>query len=332
MKNRDHSIIGSGAGLSLVISKVEMVGPTDLPVLLLGETGSGKEVIARAVHEKSQRRSKEFIRVNCGAISPTLIDSELFGYEKGSFTGAAATRRGWFERANGGTLFLDEIGEMPLEAQVRLLRVLQDGSFDRVGGEKPVQVDVRIIAATHRDLAYLVKEGRFRQDLWYRICGFPIEIPALRDRAQDMPQLASYFVERACGRFGLRRVEVTPAQVDLLNGYSWPGNVRELITVLERAVLLGKGQTLEIGKALGAASQLETSAPASRRKASPEPEGAASLTLDEVIRRHIEDTLERTHGRVDGPFGAARILGLNPHTLRSKLRKYGIDRARFRAL
>ena len=253
-----ETIVGADAGLRGVMERVQLVSQSDVPVLILGETGTGKEVVARAIHTRSTRGSGPFIRVNCGAIPSELIDSQLFGHERGSFTGASETRQGWFERADRGTLFLDEIGELPLPAQVRLLRVLQDGYIERVGGHQPIHVDVRMVAATHRDLPAMVKDGKFREDLWYRIAVFPIRLPRLNERLGDIPALARHFAERAAMRFGLAFVKTTPADVELLMSYSWPGNIRELGTVIDRAAILGDGKTLEIAKALGTGALLSS--------------------------------------------------------------------------
>ena len=319
-------IVGADAGLAPVMERVGLVAPLDVPVLVLGETGSGKEVVARSIHTRSGRAAGPFLRVNCGAIPPGLIDSELFGHERGSFTGALAERRGWFERADHGTLFLDEIGELPLEAQVRLLRVLQDHTLERVGGHRPVSVDVRIVAATHRDLRGLIAEGRFREDLWYRIAVFPIDLPPLRDHVEDVPALANHFALRAASRFGTPPRIPTSEDLDLLVGYSWPGNVRELIAVIERAVILGNGTRLEVAKALGV-----TPPPvAARAGAEPAPEESFA-TLDQAVSRHIEAALVRTRGRIEGRGGAAELLGINPHTLRARMRKLALDWRRFRA-
>lgn len=317
-----EEIIGTGNGLRPVLTRVDQVARSDSSILLLGETGSGKEVIARAIHERSLRAQMPFIRVNCGAMPPELIDSELFGHEKGSFTGAIGQRKGWFEQADGGTLFLDEIGELPLTAQVRLLRVLQDGTLNRVGGEQVIQVDVRVIAATHRDLAAMAQDGTFREDLWYRIAVFPILIPPLRDRLEDIPELARHFARKAAIRLGLQLQLPTAADITLLQGYPWPGNVREMSSVIERAAILGEGKRLEIAAALGLSTTQRPTTPArSERK---------FTTLDQAIEQHICAALTRTHGRVDGPQGAARLLNLNPHTLRSKMRRFGIDPRPFR--
>jgi transcriptional regulator with GAF, ATPase, and Fis domain len=330
-----ESIVGAETGLGPVMERVEQVAPSDVPVLLLGETGSGKEVIARAIHHRSPRASGPILRVNCGAIPPELIDSELFGHERGSFTGASATRQGWFERADGGTLFLDEIGELPPAAQVRMLRVLQDGSFERVGGNKPITVDVRLVAATNADLPDLIAKGKFRDDLWYRINVFPIHLPSLRQRPDDIPAFAAHFAARAGKRLGGRPLVPTPRDVELLSAYSWPGNVRELAAVIERAAILGSGRRLEIAKALGTPAPAEPATPslidAEQPLASrPSPVGGPVASLEQAMKQHIESTLAVTFGRVEGPFGAARLLGINPHTLRSRMRKLGIDWTQYR--
>jgi transcriptional regulator with GAF, ATPase, and Fis domain len=254
-----------------------------------------------------------------------LIDSELFGHEKGSFTGALGVRRGWFERADRGTLFLDEVGELPLAAQIRLLRVLQDGALQRVGSEEDIQVDVRVIAATHRDLPHMVQEGGFREDLWYRIAVFPIILPPLHERLADIELLARHFIRRAARQLGVLEPPLRPAHVQRLMEYRWPGNVRELGSVLERAVILGHGRELDLDTALGV--QLVKS---------PGPGGGGSAVvathstvplepLDKVVALHLSRALTAARGRIDGPQGAARLLGLNPSTLRAKLRKHGID-------
>src|SRR5262245_53647397 len=244
-------LIGGETGLAAVIGRAQMVARSSAPVLLFGETGTGKEIIARAIHEHSSFRSGPFRRVNCGAIAPELIDSELFGHEPGAFTGAVSRRKGWFEQADGGTLFLDEVGELAPAAQVRLLRVVQDGEVVRVGGERPIRVSVRIVAATHRDLPALVEAQTFREDLYYRLAVFPIVIPPLRDRPTDIRAFAEYFAERAANKFGLRPVPVTDDDVRMLAGYRWPGNVREMAAVMDRAVLIGQGRTLNVSAALG---------------------------------------------------------------------------------
>lgn len=302
------AVVGVDGGLRDVMRRVRQVARTDAPVVLFGETGSGKEVIARAIHERSPRSQGPFLKVNCGAIPLELVDSELFGHERGAFTGATSTRKGWFERADGGTLFLDELGELPANAQVRLLRVLQDGSFQRVGGERVLHADVRVVAATHRDLAEMARKGSFRWDLWYRLSVFPIDIPPLRDRRADIPDLARFFAARH-GRH-LHGQEIVPTADDLarLDGREWRGNVRELGAVIERAVILGDGTRLDLAAALG-----------------PEP---GPPPADD--RAAIEAAVAACLGRIEGPFGAAAQLGVNAATLRSRMRRLGIDWERFR--
>src|SRR4051812_14859341 len=245
-----EKIVGEDAGLAHVMQRVDLVSRSEVP-LILGETGTGKELVSRAIHNRSERHSGPFMRVNCGAIPRELIDSQLFGHERGAFTGANETRQGWFERADMGTLFLDEIGELPLDAQVRFLRVLQDGFVERVGGAKPIRVNVRVVAATHRDLAAMAREGTFREDLWYRIAVFPILLPPLRDRVEDIRALAMHFAQRAAIRFGLAPVVPSDADIELLQRYDWPGNIRELGAVIDRAAILGDGHSLELAAALG---------------------------------------------------------------------------------
>jgi transcriptional regulator with GAF, ATPase, and Fis domain len=322
------AIVGSNTGLAHVMERVDMVGRSDVPVLILGETGTGKELVARAIHNRSGRQDGPFIRVNCGAIPRELIDSQLFGHEKGAFTGAAESRQGWFERADMGTLFLDEIGELPLEAQVRFLRVLQDGFVERVGGTKLISVNVRVVAATHRDLASMVRENSFREDLWYRIAVFPILLPPLRDRLEDIPELARHFADRAAFRFGLTPVPPTDADIALLQSYDWPGNVRELGAVIDRAAILGDGKTLEIRAAIGPAG---SPVKLPRLAAAAIPRSTSQLiTLDNAIREHIEAALRIAQGRIEGPLGAALMLAVNPHTLRARMRRLGIDWSAFR--
>jgi len=346
-----EAIVGSESGLRAVMERVQIVAPSDMPVLILGETGTGKEVVARAIHSRSPRHSKPFIRVNCGAIPTELIDSQLFGHERGSFTGASDQRRGWFERADGGTLFLDEIGELPLAAQVRLLRVLQEHQIERVGGQENIHVDVRIVAATHRDLSFMVHQRTFREDLWYRINMFPILLPGLRERVEDIPSLTRHFARRAANRFGLQYVEPSQSDVKLLMDYRWPGNIRELQAVIDRAVILGGGSHLDVGKSLGNTfiqpvfrpqpsdeptyyevipeSIVATTIPVHSESGSDE-EDAPVDSLDSAIVRHIERALAVTGGQIEGGRGAAKLLGINPHTLRAKMRKLKIDWDRFR--
>lgn len=312
------SIVGAETGLRTVMERVSQVSSADVPVLLLGETGSGKEVVARAVHNLSRRASGPFIRVNCGAIPPQLIDSHLFGHERGSFTGAHNSHKGWFERADGGTLFLDEIGELPQPAQVRLLRILQDGTFERVGGRQQIRTDLRIVTATHRDLRTMVRQGSFREDLWYRIAVFVIPIPPLRDRCEDIPALATHFAMGAAKRLGSLPLIPTNEDMDHLINYPWPGNIRELAAVIERAAILGNGRYLDIKQALGSEYNTPIIQEISDRPA------ASFETLDQAMIKHIKAALQHTNGRIDGPKGAAKLLAINPSTLRARMRKLGI--------
>lgn len=340
-------IVGADSGLRRIMERVKLVSSSDVPVLILGETGTGKEVVSRAIHMRSRRCDGPFIRVNCGAIPSELLDSHLFGHEKGSFTGADSTRHGWFERADGGTLFLDEIGELPPAAQVRLLRVLQDSFVERVGGQTPIRVDVRIIAATHRDLPTMVREGRFREDLWYRINVFPLLMPPLRDRPEDIGMLVRHFAHRAAERFGLPSTEPASDDLLLLMQYNWPGNIRELAAVIDRAVILGEGERLDIAKALGinapAAKLIDRSEDVTFYEVVPEAvpletrivstaaqNQSTPLTLDEAMKRHIEMVLEQVDGQIEGKRGAAQLLGINPHTLRARMRKLGVHWSAYR--
>jgi transcriptional regulator with GAF, ATPase, and Fis domain len=333
-----ETVIGADGGLRPVMERLRLVSRSDVPVLILGETGSGKELVARAIHTGSARPAGPFMRVNCGAIPPDLIDSQLFGHERGSFTGATETRKGWFERADGGTLFLDEIGELPLAAQVRLLRILQDGQLERVGGQEAIKVDIRVVTATHRDLTVMVRQGQFREDLWYRIAVFPILLPPLRERKEDIPALARHFAGRAAVRFGLAPRAPTPEDIAALVAYPWPGNVRELITVLDRAAILGNGERLEVTTALGVSSGIagptvpSAPPPPERQPRSDSSSSPAIGALDTAMVRHIEQALTATRGRIEGREGAAHLLGINPHTLRARMRKLGIDWSHFRAV
>ena len=340
----NEDVVGARTGLRHVMDRVELVAQSDVPVLILGETGTGKEVVSRAIHTRSKRADGPFIRVNCGAIPPELVDSQLFGHEKGSFTGAGDQHQGWFERADRGTLFLDEIGELPLPAQVRLLRVLQDHQIERVGGKSAVHVDVRIVAATHRDLSAMVKERTFREDLWYRINVFPILLPTLRERLEDIPALLRHFAQRAAIRFGLPAVEPAEADLRLLTSYGWPGNIRELGAVIDRAVILGAGRTIDVATALGLGRQQPAAPPpttdATMYEVIPEsvplvsqpasPVAGDIVPLAAAMRQHIERALAATRGRIEGRRGAAALLQINPHTLRARMRKLGVDPERFR--
>jgi transcriptional regulator with GAF, ATPase, and Fis domain len=328
------AVVGEDTGLRAVMDQIEQVAATDVPVLIIGETGSGKEVLARALHARSGRARAPIVRVNCGAIPAGLVDSELFGHERGSFTGAVATRQGWFERADGGTLFLDEIGELSLDAQVRLLRILQDGTFERVGGQKSLTVDVRIVAATHRDLREMASRGAFREDLWYRLSVFPIRLPPLRERREDIPRLAAHFAWRAGHRLVGAPLAPTADDLELLLAYDWPGNVRELAAVIERAAILGRGRRLQIADALGVAPASPHRPPrtdderGTSRAASAD---SSLLSLSSAMGQHIERALQQTGGRIEGASGAAARLGINPHTLRARMRKLNVPWRQFRA-
>jgi len=310
-------IVGADFGLREVMQKVRQVASTDSPVLLTGETGVGKDVIANAIHLGSMRRDGPFIPVNCGAIPESLLDSELFGHEKGAFTGALSRKRGRFERADTGTILLDEIGEMPLEAQVRLLRVIQHREIERVGGTERIPVDIRIIAATNHDLATMVQAGRFREDLWFRLNVFPIVVPPLRDRTSDIPALVQHLIERKTGELKIGDTpELAPGAIDDLMAYGWPGNVRELENLVERAMILHRGEPLRF-------DDLGTSLP-TKVGTAPPANDEESLDLDTLLARHIRRVLGVTGGKIHGPGGAGELLGVNPNTLRYKMRKLGI--------
>ncbi len=314
-----EEIVGRSSSLHRVLADVDRVAATEVSVLIRGETGTGKELVARGIHARSPRRERALVKVNCTALPPGLFESELFGHEKGAFTGATERRIGRFELAHGGTIFLDEVGEIPLDAQAKLLRVLQERELERVGGEQTIRVDVRVIAATNRDLEKAVAEGTFREDLYYRLNVFPVRVPPLRERAGDVPLLAEYFVGRAAAKLGRRFLGIAPETLGRLTAYPWPGNVRELENVTERAAILSAGPLLEIGpEVLGGAAGSE--APSVRG------EVPADGSLEEVESKHIRAVLRSTGGKVDGPEGAARILGLRPSTLRSRMKKLGISR------
>ena len=307
-----EDIVGDNFGLREVMQQVMQVAPLDSPVLLTGETGVGKDVIANAIHHSSARSKEAFISVNCGAIPESLIDSELFGHEKGAFTGAIAQKKGRFERANKGTIFLDEIGELPLEAQVRLLRVLQTREIERVGGTETIQLDIRVIAATNRDLEEMVEKGKFREDLWFRLNVFPILIPPLRERKVDMPALLQHFISIKSKELKLPSIPtLAPLAVDTLLDYHWPGNVRELQNIVERALILNPQGPLHFDHILGN--------PRGKRKPS-----AKTDNLDDIISVHIKSVLNKTGGKIHGPGGAAELLGVNANTLRNRMNKLGL--------
>ena len=318
-----EEIIEGSAALREVLAKVRQVAPTDSTVLILGETGTGKELIARAVHSFSKRKDKPLIKLNCSALPTGLVESELFGHEKGAFTGATEKRTGRFELADGGTIFLDEVGELPPEVQVKLLRVLQEREFERVGGAKTIRVDVRVIAATNRDLAHAVTAGTFRQDLYYRLNVFPVEPPPLRERVQDIPLLVHYFLERYAAKIGRAITRVPREAMQRLLAYPWPGNVRELENVIERAVILSSGPELTVAPELLPVLPVAPAAAPARTDIP----GGDPAALHEVDRQHILAVLKRTGWRIDGPQGAARILNLHPSTLRSRMQKLGIRRS-----
>ena len=319
-KDWKEEIVGSSFGLSRVMEQVWKVGPLPSPVLIVGETGSGKELIAHAIHDLSPRHNGPFVAVNCGAIPETLLDSELFGHEKGAFTGAAAQRKGRFERANKGTIFLDEVGELPPPAQVRLLRVLQEKEIERVGGAQALKIDIRIISATHSKLEDMVEEGAFRADLYYRLSVFPIKIPPLRERKADIPALVSHFIEKKAHEIGLRIMPtLAPGAIDRLLKYDWPGNVREVANVVERALIQSNGRPLVFDDV--------TPSP---RKTVETPGGP--VKLQEVEAQHIRQVVKMAGGKIEGKNGAAEILGINAATLRHRMRKLGIPFGRSKGI
>ncbi len=334
-----REIVGNSAPLREVLEKIARVAPLDSTVLIYGETGTGKELIARAIHDRSNRKNQTLVKLNCSAISAGLVESELFGHMRGAFTGAFERHIGRFELANGGTLFLDEVSELPLETQVKLLRVLQEGEFEPVGSNKTIQVNVRIIAATNRKLEECVAAGRFRSDLFYRLNVFPVELPSLRDRPSDIPLLVNCFLQRFANKFGRKIDAVHKATMDLLMDYAWPGNIRELQNIIERAVVLSAGPVLTVDPAFlprtSAAADLPKTAlavpPSSYSQVTKNyapPVEPSFPSLDQMERDHILAALNRSAGVIDGPNGAARILNLHANTLRSRMSKLGIGRKR----
>ena len=314
LQHNFEEIIGESQSIKAVLRHIEQVAPTDSTVLIRGDTGTGKELIARAIHDLSPRKDRPLVRVNCGAIPANLVESELFGHEKGSFTGALQRRIGRFELADGGTIFLDEVGELPLEAQVKLLRVLQEREVERVGSGHSTKVNVRVIAATNRDLHAAVKAGSFRADLLYRLNVFPIEVPPLSARASDIPPLVSHFITKFSTKLGKRFDGVSHATMDRLTKYSWPGNIRELENVIERATILANGPMLQIDDAF--------------LHAAPAPPVQHEGTMEEVERAHILRVLQAVNWVIEGKQGAATRLDLHPNTLRSRMKKLGINKPR----
>jgi transcriptional regulator with GAF, ATPase, and Fis domain len=313
----DDKVIGHSSKWKAVLDMVNLVGPLDCPVLLLGETGVGKEIVANAIHSCSLRKDTPFIKINCGALPEGLLDSALFGHEKGAFTGAVGSRKGFFERADQGTIFLDEIGEMPAKAQVRLLRIIQNKELERVGGTTTIPVDARIITACQHDLQEMVNENRFRADLWFRLNVFPITIPPLKERKEDIPALVQHFIKRKAKDLKMESLpRLSPGAIDTLMAYDWPGNVRELENVVERAVILSRGAPLDF-RSFSPCSQSAEFSPTLEKK-------NKTLKLDQLVKDHIQGVLETTHGKIYGPGGAAEILGINANTLRNRMNKLGI--------
>lgn len=309
-------MIGADGGLKSEVIRASQVAAKDSPVLITGETGTGKEVMAHAIHRMSNRRKGPMLCINCGAIPETLVDSELFGHEKGAFTGADTKKRGYFEQANGGTIFLDEVGELTAAVQVKLLRVLEEKTLHRLGGVRPISVDIRIIAATHRNLRNLVAENRFREDLWFRLNVFPIEMPPLRERRQDLPGLVEYLMQRKAREMHLSfDPRLGSYAMETLMNYTWPGNVRELDNIIERSLITCNGEPLTF-------PELETGLRTSQQTSDAK---GGLLKLDDMIIQHIRAALEQCNGVISGPNGAAEVLGLNPSTLRGKIRKYRLN-------
>jgi DNA-binding NtrC family response regulator len=323
------AIVGRSPELQHALAQVALVAPTDATVLIRGETGTGKELIARALHDKSERRDGPLVKLNCSAISAGLVESELFGHVKGAFTGAHDRRVGRFELANGGTLFLDEVSELPLETQAKLLRVLQEREFEPVGSSKTQKVNVRVIAASNRDLAADSRSGRFRADLYYRLNVFPVDLPALRERRDDIPLLATYFMQRAARKLGKRIDRIEAGSLRRLVEYSWPGNIRDLQNVIERAAILADDVELRIDWPLGPAVPVQDAPAVPVSTAAAGNEEPAPLALQALERRHIVDVLRKTRGVIEGPQGAARLLELKPSTARFRIRKLGIARSEY---
>src|SRR5215467_5063709 len=318
---RENAIIGESDAIKRVCFGIERVAPTDTTVFILGETGTGKELAARAIHERSARRDRPLVKVTCSALPGELIESELFGHEKGAFTGAIARQIGRFELADGGTIFLDEVGDLPLRLQPRLLRVLQEGEFERLGSGKTIKVDMRVIAATNRNLAEAMQRGRLRHDLYYRLNVYPITLPPLRERREDIRLLAEAFLQEASRRLGRLYDPISEEVLELLTRHDWPGNIRELKNVIDRAAVVSPGSWLELPERWALSLRRFSSAPEASRPSKPAPRGA---TLKELQRSHILEVMQQTGWCVEGPKGAARILGLNPSTLRSRILKLGI--------
>jgi PAS domain S-box-containing protein len=319
-----EEIVGQSPAVLEAIDKVNRVAKTDASVLITGETGIGKELFARAIHSASKRHDKPLIKVNCAALPTSLVESELFGHEKGAFSGAINRRIGRFELANGGTIFLDEIGEVPMDIQVKLLRVLQEREFERVGGAEPIKVDVRVIAATNRDLPKAIRDSKFREDLYYRLNVFPLTLPPLRERTGDVPLLVHFLVTKFAARVGRRIEGITPVTMERLNKYHWPGNIRELENILERAIILANDPLLHIESEVFAAAPDEKDIAAQR--AQPRDVDSAE-SLEAIERNHILSVLKQTSWVIEGPRGAAKVLDLHPNTLRSRMKKLGIRRA-----
>jgi transcriptional regulator with GAF, ATPase, and Fis domain len=312
-----EEIVGASPALHAVLSRVSKVAPTNSTVLIAGETGTGKELIARAIHKRSQRAARAFVSLNCAAIPQSLITSELFGHEKGAFTGALQRRLGRFELAEGGTLFLDEVGDLPAETQIALLRVLQEREFERVGGTEVLRADVRVIAATNRDLQRAIADGAFRSDLYYRLNVFPIQLPPLRDRKEDVPLLVNYFVDRYAKRAGKKIKHIQKKTLEMLQEYSWPGNVRELQNVIERSLIIAETNEFSIDKSW-VANEPQSSTAATARKSNE--------------RQRIEAALAQSNGTIAGVSGAAAKLGMPPSTLESKIRSLRINKFQFKGV